>query len=499
MHIPQGTDADAGAAPATAATDPDRVDPAVWRMAFTLIVGALAVVFDTTVVSVALNGLARELDAPLSTIQWVSTGYLLAMFVTMPIAGWAQSRLGGKRLWIAALGIFLLGSILCALAWNAAALIAFRVVQGVGGGIMMPLMITLTMQAAKGRNIGRVMAAVTLPASLGPILGPVLGGLILHLADWHWLFLVNVPFCAVGAWLARRNLPEDRPAPDSPRARLDVIGLFLLSPGVAAVIYGLSRVEGSAGFAAAEVLVPLVGGLALVGGFTAWALTRTTTGALVDLRLFRHRALGSAAGLGFLAGITLYGAMLLLPLYFQQVRGRDALGAGLLLIPQGVGVLCSRTLAGKYTDRLGPRRVALAGFAIAAAATVPFACATADTGEVLLMAALFVRGVGLGAATIALTGAAYIGLAHREIPDAGIITRVSQQIGGSVGTAAVAVILQHTTADAHTPGAVADGFGVAFGWSVAFTAIAVPLCLLLPGRPTAASDGHRSKARADAR
>ncbi|MCF3133818.1 MDR family MFS transporter [Streptomyces olivochromogenes] len=489
MSTPKGT----GSAPAAA--DSDRVDPAVWRLAITVIVGALAVVFDTTIVSVALNDLAKELDAPLSTIQWVSTGYLLAVFVTIPLAGWAQSRLGGKRLWIAALGVFLLGSVLSALAWDAAGLIAFRVIQGIGGGIMMPLTATLIMQAAKGRNIGRVMAIITVPTALGPILGPVLGGLILHLADWRWLFFVNIPFCVVGGRLAWRNLPDDRPAPDGPRARLDVIGVLLLSPGVAALIYALSRVEESAGFASATVLVPLIGGLALVGGFTARALTRTT-GALVNLRLFRHRAVASSSTLLFLGGISLYGAMMLLPLYFQQVRGEDALGAGLLLIPQGVGALLARGLAGKYTDRVGPRWVALAAFAVVAAASVPFAFVTAETSEVLLMAALLVRGIGLGAAMIALSGAAYVGLDYEEIPDASIITRVAQQLGGSVGIAVLAVALQQSTGDARTPGALAAGFDDAFWWAVAFTAVAVPLCLLLPGRPEPVAPADKAEAEA---
>ncbi|WP_406010942.1 multidrug efflux MFS transporter [Streptomyces sp. NBC_00637] len=480
--------------PVPSAVDPDRMDPAVWRTAFTLIVGALAVVFDTTVVSVALDDLAKNLDAPLSTIQWVSTGYLLALFVTIPIAGWAQSRFGGRRLWIASLGVFLLGSVLSALAWNAAGLIAFRVVQGIAGGIMMPLTTTLVMQAAKGRNIGKVMAVITVPTALGPILGPVLGGLILHLADWRWLFLVNIPFCVVGGRLAWRNLPHDRPAPDRPRARLDVVGLLLLSPGVAATLYGLSRAEGSAGFTSAAFLVPFVGGLALIGGFVAWALTRA--GALVDLRLFRHRAVASSSALVFLAGVSLYGTMMLLPLYFQQVRGEDALGAGLLLIPQGVGALVARGLAGRYLDRVDPRWVAFAAFAFLTAATVPFAFVTAETGEVPLMAALFVRGIGLGAAMIAPTAAAFVGLRHEEIPDAGIITRVAQQIGGSVGIAVLAAILQHTAGDARTPGAQADGFDAAFWWSVALTAVAVPLCLLLPGRPEPSAPAD--EARTDA-
>lgn len=462
------------------AADADRVDPAVWRTAFSVIVGALAVVFDTTIVSVALNDLQTELHAPLSTIQWVSTGYLLAMFVTIPVAGWAQARFGGKRLWIAALGVFLLGSVLCAAAWNAASLIAFRVVQGIGGGVMMPLMMTLVMQAAQGRNIGKVVATISLPAALGPILGPVLGGLILHVADWRWLFLVNVPFCTVGAWLALRNLPADPPRGRPP---LDIVGFLLVSPGVAAVIYGLSQTEGDAGFAAARVLAPLLGGLALVAAFVVWAVRRPS-GALIDLRLFRNGPTASASALGFLTGAALYGAMLLMPLYWQQVRGEDALGAGLLLIPQGVGALLSRTIAGRAMDQYGPRVVAMVGFTVCCAGTVPFAFATEDTANALLLAALFVRGLGLGAATIPLAGAAYAGLAAARIPDASIVTRVAQQLGGSVGTAVLAVVLQHTAAGAHTSADLAHGYDQAFWWAVAFTALAIPLCALLPGRTT---------------
>ncbi|MBO1416581.1 multidrug efflux MFS transporter [Streptomyces sp. FH025] len=472
----------------------------MWRLAFTIITGAMAVVFDTTILSVALHDVAADLDASLGTIQWVSTGYLLAMFVTIPLAGWAQARFGGRRLWAGSLAVFLLGSVLCPLAWNAPSLIAFRLVQGVGGGIMMPLMTTLIMQAAKGRNIGKVIATISLPVALGPILGPVLGGVILGLGDWRWLFLVNIPFCAIGLHLALRNLPDDRPAPDAPRPRLDIVGLLLLSPGVAAVIYGLSQVEGDAGPTSARVLVPLVAGLLLVAAFARWAWPRASN-ALVDLTLLRHRNVTAAAVLGFLSGITLYGAMLLLPLYFQQARGSDALAAGLLLIPQGVGTLLSRTVVGKYTDTFGPRRVSFVGFTVVALGTLPFAFVTESTGDTLLMAVLFVRGFGMGGATIPLTSAMYVGLKPAEIPDTSVLQRVVQQLGGSVGTATLAVILQHALADAHTPAALADGFGTAFWWATAFTAIGIPLTLLLPGRtkapaePEETTDGAVNTAR----
>ncbi|TDD72475.1 DHA2 family efflux MFS transporter permease subunit [Actinomadura darangshiensis] len=444
-------------------------------MTLTLIVGALAAIFDSTIMSVAIDDLARQLHTSLGTVQWVSTAYLLTLGATIPAVGWAQSVVGGKRLWIIALGAFGAGSLLCAVAWDAPSLIAFRVIQAIGGGTMMPLMTTLIMQAAKGRGIGRTMSLITVPTALGPIIGPVLGGIILHLGDWRWIFLFNLPFCIAGGYLAARHLPADGPRP---RVRLDVVGLLLLSPGVAAAVYGLSQLGGPGGLRAA---LPSAAGLVLIAGYVGWALRRGPD-ALVNVRLLRHRALASSSVLVFLSGAALFGPMLLLPLYWQQVRGEDPLGAALLLIPQGVGALASRAVGGRYMDRFGPRPVAVAALACTCAATVPFGFVTATTSDIALMATLFVRGAGLGVATIALMGAAFVGLERQEIPGASIISRVAQQVGGSAGTAVLAMILQRTSTGAHTPAALASGFGDAFWWATAITALAVPLCLLLPGR-----------------
>lgn len=469
--------------PAPPPVSEGRIDPALRRLTFTLIVGALAVIFDTTIMSVAIDGLAGKLHTSLATTQWVTTAYLLALSATMPAVGWAQSVLGGKRLWITGLGLFFLGSMLCAAAWDVESLIVFRVVQGIGGGTLMVLMFTLVMQAAKGRNIGGAMSLITVPTALGPIIGPVIGGVILHVGDWRWIFLFNVPFCLIGGYLAWRNLPEDRPGPGT-RTRLDAVGMLLLSPGIAAVIYGLTQLTGSDGdgLAGLKVALPLAAGLALLVGYVWWALRRGPD-ALLDIRLFRHRALASSTALVFLTGAALYGTMLLLPLYWQQVRGESALGAALLLIPTGVGALLSRALAGRYMDRFGSRPVAIAAFALTLAATVPFGFVTASTSNITLMAVLFARGLGLGGAMIAIMGAAFVGLERQEIAAASGISRVAQQVGASLGVAVLVMILQRASADAHTPAALASGFGEAFWWAAAFTAAAIPLCLLLPGRP----------------
>jgi EmrB/QacA subfamily drug resistance transporter len=477
-------------------TAEDHLDPRVIKIAVVLIVGALAVVFDTTIISVALRTLSVQLHAPISTIQWVSTGYLLALGVAIPLAGWAQARFGGKRVWMFALTVFLVGSVLCSLSWSAASLIVFRIVEGLGGGLMLPLFSTIIVQAAAGRALGRTMSIVTMPMVIGPILGPVIGGAILNGLDWRWLFWVNVPFCVAGFLLAWRMLDPD--APDR-RPRVDIVGWLLLAPCLVAILLGLSDSAGEGGFGRPDAFGPLLAGAVLLVTFALYSARRAGN-ALVDVRLLAHRPLASASALTFLSGAALYGGMVLLPLYWQDVRGADALRAGLLLAPQGIGALLSRPLAGGLSDRIGARWVAFTGFAIVGLATVPFALASATTSEWFLMGVLVVRGLGLAAVMIPLSAAAFVGLQRDEIPHAGVITRVAQQVGGSFGVALLAVILDAALRGAGPhPGSAAraaTAFDQAFWWAVGFTAVALALSLMLPGRtprpmpPECASPGR---------
>ncbi|GGM40105.1 MDR family MFS transporter [Promicromonospora citrea] len=451
------------------------VAPGVWPVAWTAIVGGLGVLFASTTVAVAVEPLAGILGVPLSTVQWISTGYLLALAVVVPIVPWAQDRIGGRRLWIVGLAVFLVASLLAAVAWDAPSLIAFRALQGAAGGILMPMMATLVMQAAAGKGLGRVMAVVSMPAVLGPILGPALGGLVLDTLDRHWLFVVTVPFAVGGILMALRYLPKDEPTRPT---RLDVVGFVLMALGLAGVLYGLSNASKEGGFGHPDVLAPLVAGVAAIALFS-WRTLRRTEDPLIDLRLLRHGALSSSTVLLLLSGFALYGAMLLVPLYFQQLRGATALEAGLLLIPQGVGTLASRTVAVRLAEKVGARWVVLVGFVIVAVGTLPFLTATEHTSLVLISGFLLVRGLGLGAVTVLLMALAFEGLARDEVPHASVISRIGQQLGGSFGTAVLAVVLQSAVAAADTP---ADGFQVAFWWATGFTVAAVALSLLLPRR-----------------
>ncbi len=477
------TDSSAPAAPAPVGPAPvgQGIPRGVLSTAWVLIVGGFAAILDSTIVAIAIDTLAREFDVPVSTIQWVSTGYLLALAVAIPLTGWAQARVGGKRLWIAALALFLLGSVLCAFAWNAESLIAFRVVQGLGGGIMFPLMQSLAVQAAGGRmrGMGRMMAIVTVPVALGPILGPVLGGVILDRLSWQWLFLVNVPVVLVGIALAAWRLPDD--SARRTRARLDLVGLVLLAPGLALMLLGLSNVETGDGAGSAEVLLPLVTGVLLVVGFVLWSLARGER-AVVQLRLLGRRTLASASIVLWLAGAALFGAMLLLPLYWQTLRGETVLTAALLLIPQGVGSLAARPAAGLLLDRIGPRALTAIGFALIALGTVPFAFADAASSNLWLSAVLVVRGLGLGTVLIPLMTVSMTGLSHDEIPQATMISRISQQIGGAFGTAVLAVVLTTMLDRAPTPAGATDAFHAAFWVATGVAVLALLASLILPGR-----------------
>jgi EmrB/QacA subfamily drug resistance transporter len=459
----------------------ERLTPEIRNAVLALIVGGIAAILDSTMMTLALHTLVVRLHSTDGTIQWVTTGYLLAMAVATPVTGWAESRWGGKRAWMAALVIFVVGSVLSALAWNAASLIGFRVLQGLGAGLIFPLMQTLGVRAAGGRASSSLIATISLPLALGPILGPVIGGVILNWLSWRWLFLVNVPVIAAGLVLAWRLLPADRPGPAAGRARLDVTGLVLLAPALAAILLGLSNLSEDGGIGHADVLVPLLAGIGLLGAFVARASRPGGLPPVVDVRLLRLRSLGTASAVLFTAGAAMYAGMFLLPLYYQQLHGETVLHAGLLLIPQGVGSLAARFTVGKLVDRLGARLVTIASFLVAAAATVPFAFAGPHTSLWLLGAVLLIRGFGIGTVLVPPMSVAYQDVPSAGIPDATMNTRIAQQVGASFGTAVVAVALQSLLAHG-----AADAFQGAFWWATGITVAALVPAIALPAARRAA-------------
>jgi EmrB/QacA subfamily drug resistance transporter len=436
-----------------------RIEPHVWRIGIVVVLGAIMSVLDMTIVNVALDDLAKELHSPLQDIQWVVTGYMLALAAVIPVTGWAARRFGSRRLYLASLVAFTAGSALCGIAWSTGSLVAFRIVQGFGGGMILPVGQMILVKASGPRNLPRVMSAIGIVVILAPILGPTLGGLLLDHAGWQWIFLVNVPLGITAVIVALRLLPEDEP---EDAGRLDAIGLGLVAIGLVGITYGLSETGSSGSLTSLSVVVPVLVGAVLVAAFVVRSLRIPVP--LLDLRLYADRAFAAASLTTFCLGAALFGGMILMPLYFQTVRGEDALATGLLLMPQGIGVAIAMRLSATATERLGAGMTAVIGTVVTIVATLPFVLVGAATSYWLIGAAMVVRGLGIGMSMMPAMTAAFVVLRPDQINHASPQLSVLQRVGGSIGTAILTVVLQHGLKGATGPDDAAAAFGSAYWW-----------------------------------
>ncbi|GAB3139182.1 DHA2 family efflux MFS transporter permease subunit [Amycolatopsis stemonae] len=442
-----------------------RPDAALWKLGGVLIMGAVLSILDATIVTVGIGSIARDLGSPLPTVQWVASAYLLAASAAIPLSGWLTDRFGGRAVWLAAVAVFTAGTLLCGFAWSAPALIAFRVLHGLGGGLMQPVGQALFAQEA-GPALGRMIGVITLPATVAPVLGPMLGGVLVAGLGWRWMFFGVVPLGVATFVFARRLLPA--PSPGGVRAPLDVRGILLLSPGLGVFVYGLA--EG--------VVVAWLAGAVLLVAYGVHAARAPS--AVLDLKLFRDKGFTVASVSTFLLGASQYSSMLLLPLYYQQVSHASALEAGLLLAPQAVGSAAVMLAGGRLLARFGARRMMLAGIGLSLLGIIAFTQLGSAPSGVLLTLSLVVRGAGLGAATAPGMTTLYGSLERSRIPRAASAFNVINRIGGSLGTALLAAILHSELTKAAGPSA----FGMTFTWALAISALTLIPAAFYPPRST---------------
>ncbi|GAB2857957.1 DHA2 family efflux MFS transporter permease subunit [Actinocorallia aurea] len=434
--------------------------PALTNAIIVTTLGAFMAFLESTIVNVALDTLTRELRTDLATTQWVVTAYLLSMAAAIPISGWAANRFGAVQTYVAGLAVFALASLLCGLAGSTESLIAARALQGLSGGLLVPIGTMITMRAAKPEQMARVMGVTGVPTIMAPVIGPTVGGLILEHIGWQWVFFLNVPFALLTLLLAVRLLGWDA---RGQAGRFDFPGVLLITGGSVAVAYGLAEIGGKGELTGTTVWAVSIG-VALIAGFVVHQLRAATP--LMDIRLFRNPMYSAASLTNFCLGAAVFGAIILMPLYFQIVRQEDAVTTGLLLIPQGVGVAAAMVAGAKLTDRLGSGRAALIGGLLSIAGSVPFTFLGDDTSYRLISVMMVVRGFGVGLCAIPAVTAAYRTISPLKIADATVQLNVGQRLGGSAAVAAFAVILQHHLQNAATPAAQADAFGAAFWWVV---------------------------------
>ncbi|WP_240490666.1 DHA2 family efflux MFS transporter permease subunit [Amycolatopsis vancoresmycina] len=441
-----------------------RPDAALWRLGGVLIMGAVLSILDATIVTVGIDSIAHDLESPLTTVQWVASAYLLAASAAIPLSGWLTDRFGGRAVWLTAVAIFTAGTLLCGFAWSAPALIAFRVLHGLGGGLMQPVGQAVFAQAA-GPALGRMIGVITLPATVAPVLGPMLGGALVADLGWRWMFFGIVPLGVATFLFARRLLPA--PSPEGTQAPLDVRGIALLSPGLGVFVYGLA--EG--------VAVAWIAGALLLLAYGVHA--SRTAAPVLDLKLFRNQGFAVASASTFLLGASLYSSMLLLPLYYQQIEHASAWQAGLLLAPQALGSAAVLLASGPLLARFGPRRTMLAGIGLSLLGTIAFTQLGSAPSGLMLTLSLLIRGAGLGAATAPGMTTLYGSLERSRIPRAASAFNVVNRIGGSLGTALLAAILHDHLTTATSPPAA---FGTTFTWALALSALTLIPALCFPSK-----------------
>jgi EmrB/QacA subfamily drug resistance transporter len=453
--------------------EPERLDPRVWRIVWVAILGSLLAQLDATVINVSLSSLAAELHSTLPVIQWVTSGYLLALALALPLSAWLVERIGAKRLYLVCFVGFTLASGLCALSWSAGSLIGFRVFQGISGGLMAP-MAQLMVARAAGKHMVRVMGYAAIPVLLGPVLGPVIAGAILQHATWHWLFLINLPVGVLAIILAFLFLPDDDEIKVMAR-RLDLLGLVLLSPGLVLFLYGSDHLGERAGTTA--ILLSVI----LLASFVFKAL-KDRERALIDLQLFSGRVFSASAVTQFAANGLSFSGQMLIPIYLIRAAGESPSAAGWLMAPLGLGMMCTYPWLGQLTKRFGIRGTSAGGATVALLGTLPFPYLSSHHLDVaILVGALFIRGIGISAVGVPSISAAYAAVPKEQLPMATTSLNIVQRLGGPTLTTLCATFLGWQLA-LHSPANVTDAFTISFALLCGLHAVLILAAVRLPLR-----------------
>lgn len=425
-------------------------------------------ILDTTIVNVAIPALGQEFRS--DNAEWIVLGYTLSLAVWIPTSGWLGDKFGTKKTFMFALVAFTIGSMACAAAQTMEQLIAFRVLQGIGGGMLTPVGVAMLFRAFPPAERAKASTFIMIPTLAAPALGPILGGLLVTHANWRWIFLINLPVGIVGIWIGARYLREQK---EPTAGAFDLPGFVLSGAALALIVYALS--EGPrGGWTSAPVVVTGV-----VGVVCAVAMVRVelrTERPLLDLRLLRNnRIFRQCNMMSLFSTMGFLGLLFVMPLYLQLLRGQDALHSGLTTFPQAFGVMISSQIAGRLYARIGPRR--LMGWGLLAASLVIAMFTTVDlhTDLWLIRSMMFLRGLCMGFAFVPMQAASYATIEPQDNGRASSIFSTQRQVGISVGVAVLASILASYMPLASPPGDVdraLTGYRIAFGTAVALTLIA---------------------------
>lgn len=412
------------------------------RLSAEVIVGAVFVsamfmsIMDVTVVNVVIPVLAQEFNAANSAIEWVVTGYLLSLAVFIPASGWIGDRFGAKRVLLFAIGVFTLGSAGCAAANGIGWLTTARVVQGIGGGMLQPVGMSLLFRTFPPERRARASQILIVPTAIAPAIGPIIGGLLVEHASWRWVFLINLPI-GIAAFVFGAIFLEPEAA-ESP-GRFDIIGFLLAGTGLPLLLFAVSRGPGD-GWGSATVLGSGIIAVVLLAAMVVFELR--THEPLLDLRIFADRLFLDCTLVGVVGFGAFLGTLFIVPLYLQQARGYSALQSGLTTFPEALGVLVSTQIAGRLYPRVGPRRLTTAGLVwlsgVLLAGSFLF---DGSTGLWTVRILMFCMGTGVAYVLISQQAAAFATISLEDMGRASALSATTRQAASAAGVALFATVL----------------------------------------------------------
>ncbi|MEX0682971.1 MAG: MDR family MFS transporter [Dehalococcoidia bacterium] len=463
-----------------------------WIVGIVFVFGLFMDLLDMTIVNVALPELADSLDvdprSAATDIQWVVTGYLLSLAVFIPVSGWLGDRFGTKRIFMTALFLFTLASFACGMAWNLESLIAFRVLQGVGGGMLTPVGTAMLFRAFPPHERAKGAAILMIPMVVAPASGPVIGGYLVEYHTWRLIFLINIPVGLLGLLFAGLFLHEEKQ--EAP-GRLDLPGLGLAAVGLGALMYALAE-AGRKGIDDPSVMLLGGMGLAVIGLFVV--VEYFTKEPMIDVRLFTNKLFTAANVVQIVGFAGLMGGLFMVPLLLQSEMGMSPFESGLTTFPQAIGIVMMVQVSSRVYGRFGPRRLLMFGLTGVTLTTLAFLWVDLGTNQWWIRLIMFLRGCSFSFIILSLQTATYATIRPEMMGRASAVSNAGRQVGASFGVALLATILTsrlsaHDTSlgPAGDSGAALTAFHEAFVAAAVLTMLGAVAALLVSDKEAAVS------------
>jgi len=410
-----------------------------WEVLLVVMVGTLMAALDTSIVNVSIPAIMADFGAGLDDVEWVVTGYMLAFASLMPLTAWLRDRIGHRALYIGSLFTFTAGSVLCGLSWNIPTLVFARVIQAIGGGALTPTGMAMISEVFEPHERGRAMGYWGVGVIVGPAFGPTLGGYLTRAFGWPSIFLVNLPVGILGALFAWRVLIHDRPPAEHHRP-FDGWGFFFFTLFSVAFLYAVSKGEHE-GWSSPVILWC---GVASIVGFVGFLLVElVVTDGIIDIRLFQNPVFTITILLTATRSMALYAGVFLLPVFLQQIKGLDEVDSGLILLPGSLVIALFMPLAGRMTDRVAPRTLALIGLVALGLFMYMYRDINADMSNWAIIEPTIIRGAGISFLVAPLMATMMNAVPKRKAGMASSMMNIVQQLGGSLGIAILSTVLSH--------------------------------------------------------